>query len=301
MRPATRAMRCRLLDLPLDDDEVVVDNAPIRRHKHDGLTIEGYSKAAVQSYWRIPELKIGFDFGLQPWSFMATPTYALSHGHLDHVAALPIYVARRRMMRMPEPTIFLPEPLLDPVNDLLDAYQRLDRGRMPCFLEPCCPGDEFDLSRELILSCYRTHHTVPSLGYMVYHRKRKLKAKYLGLQGEEIRDLRQKGVEVTNEVRTPVVGYLGDSNPHGLDACEDNYRAQVLIMEITFVAAGHRREKIHKYGHIHWHDVLDRADQFENELIIAGHFSTRYHDDQVRRMIEKTVPDVLKDRLLLWL
>jgi ribonuclease Z len=39
----------------------MVDNAPILSHKHAGLTIEGYSRAAVQTYWRIPELKLGFD------------------------------------------------------------------------------------------------------------------------------------------------------------------------------------------------------------------------------------------------
>ena len=85
-----------------------VDNAPVRSLVHNGLTIEGYSRAAVQTYWRIPELKLGFDLGGQPWSFMATPNWFLSHTHLDHVAALPVYVSRRRMMKMEPPTIYLP-------------------------------------------------------------------------------------------------------------------------------------------------------------------------------------------------
>ena len=77
----------------------MVDNAPIMTCQHAGLTVEGYSRAAVQTYWRIPELKIGFDLGAQPWEFMGTPTWLLTHTHLDHVAALPVYVARRRMMK----------------------------------------------------------------------------------------------------------------------------------------------------------------------------------------------------------
>ena len=40
-----------------------VDNAPVRTLEHKGLTIEGYSRAAVQTYWRVPELKLGFDLG----------------------------------------------------------------------------------------------------------------------------------------------------------------------------------------------------------------------------------------------
>ena len=63
----------------------------------------------MQSYWRIPELKLGFDLGAQPWDFIGTPTWFVSHTHLDHVAALPVYVARRRMMKMEPPTIYLPE------------------------------------------------------------------------------------------------------------------------------------------------------------------------------------------------
>lgn len=43
-----------------------VDNAPTLGLSHNGLTVDGYSRAAVQTYWRIAELKIGFDLGAQP-------------------------------------------------------------------------------------------------------------------------------------------------------------------------------------------------------------------------------------------
>src|SRR6187402_3225646 len=106
-----------------------VDNAPYQSITHAGLTVEGWSRAAVQSYWRIPELKIGFDLGAQPWDFMGTPTWFVSHTHLDHVAALPVYVARRRMMKMEPPTIYVPEEAADDVKHLMRIMQRLDRGK----------------------------------------------------------------------------------------------------------------------------------------------------------------------------
>ena len=124
----------------------MIDNAPLRTLTHKGLTVEGYSRAAVQSYWRIPELKIGFDLGGQPWGFMATSTWFISHTHLDHIAALPVYVARRRMMKMDPPDIYLPEVAIEPVGRLLRAVSRLDRGRLPCRLLPARPGDEIELS-----------------------------------------------------------------------------------------------------------------------------------------------------------
>ncbi|MBY0586721.1 metal-dependent hydrolase [bacterium] len=287
--------------MPADAEDIAVDNAPVRREVFAGLSVEGYSRAAVQSYWRIPELKIGFDFGLQPWSFMTTATWCLSHTHLDHVAALPVYVSRRRMMHMPEPTIYVPESSMDDIRALLAIFQRLDRGRLPCNLVPVVAGDEFDLSREHVLTVYPTYHTIPSVGYVVWDRRRKLKEEYFHLTGEQIRDLRFSGVEVSREVRTPLVSYLGDSNPRGLDACEANFQAKVLIMEMTFVAKEHRREKIHKFGHIHFDDIIERADQFQNDWIIASHVSTRYHDDSVRAMVKKRLPASLRGRFLLWL
>src|SRR3954466_11428568 len=141
----------------------MIHNLPVKTLVHKGLTIEEYSRAAVQTYWRFPELKIGFDLGAQPWSFMATETWFFSHTHLDHLAALPVYVARRRMMKMEPPTIYLPEYAIELVDHLLKICQRLDRGRQTCELIGMRAGDEFELSRELILQAVPTRHTVSSL------------------------------------------------------------------------------------------------------------------------------------------
>ena len=67
----------------------MVENLPYETVRHKALTIEGYSRAAVQSYWRVPELKIGFELGGSPWAFMGTQYFLVTHAHLDHLAALP--------------------------------------------------------------------------------------------------------------------------------------------------------------------------------------------------------------------
>src|SRR5262245_50304051 len=247
----------------------MLDNCPFRTLKHHDLTIEGYSRAAVQSYWRIPELKLGFDLGAQPWDFMGTPTWFVSHTHLDHLAALPVYVARRRMMKMEQPTIYLPEQAVEDVRRLLLVWQRLDRGRQVCDLHGLKPGDEVELSRENVVTAFATSHTIPSLGYLVWERRQKLKPEYHGLPGDRIRDLKFSGVEITREVRTPLLCYTGDTAPAGLDNFPPAYEAKVLITELSFIRPGHRREKIHKFGHMHLDDYLERADRFQNELIIC--------------------------------
>jgi ribonuclease Z len=279
----------------------MLKNLPVKTVTYKEFTIEGYSRAAVQTYWRIPEFKLGFDLGAQPWSFMGTPTWFVSHTHLDHIAALPIYIARRRMMKMEPPTIYLPEHAVENAQRVLRAFSQMDRGRLPCKLIGIGPGAEIELSRELVVTVVATKHTVPSLGFVVWERRRKLKDEYQDLSGDQIRDLRLSGKEVTTERRMPRLAYLGDSAPEGLDNCPVMYEAEVLIMEMTFIAPGHRREKIHKLGHIHLDDVVSRQNHFKNNLVIASHFSTRYHVKQIQSAVEKKLPDMLGGRLNLWL
>lgn len=278
-----------------------VDNAPVRTLTHGGITLEGYSRAAVQTYWRIPEMKLGFDLGLQPWSFMATPTWFVSHTHLDHIAALPVYVSRRRMMKMEPPTIYLPADAVEPVGWLLKAVERLDRGKLPVKLVGVAPGQEVELSRELVVSVLGVKHTMPALGFLVWERRKKLKPEYQELTGEQIRDIRLSGVEVSREIRIPRVAYLGDTSPAGLDANPDAYRAEILILEMTFVGRDERPSVIHKYGHMHLDDFVERAERFENAWIVASHFSTRMHPDAIQRIVEKRLPEGLRARLKVWL
>jgi ribonuclease Z len=278
----------------------MIDNLPFKTMTHRQLTIDGYSRAAVQSYWRIEELKLGFELGSSPWAFMGTPTFLVTHGHLDHVGSLPVYVARRRMMKMEPPVVYLPEEIVDDVWRMLRAWQRLDRGRMICDLIGVKDGDEIELSREHRFRVFRTKHTVPSVGYLVYDVRRKLKPEYHGLHGDQIRDLRLSGVEVTADQLTPLVAFTGDTAPPGLDAHPDLYQAQVLITEMTFFRPEHRKDKIHKFGHLHLDDLLERAERFQNELIILAHLSTRTSDGDARRRLEQVLPASLKDRVHLW-
>ena len=277
-----------------------LENLPLHTMQHNGLTIEGYSRGAVQSYWRIPELKLCFDLGGSPWGFMGTPTVFVSHAHLDHLAAIPVFVARRRMMKMEPPTIYLPSENVENVERLLQVWQRLDRGRMVCNLNGVKPGDEIELSREHVVTVFGTKHTVPSVGFVVWDRRRKLKPEFAGKKSDEIRDLRLSGVDVTQEVRVPLVCYTGDTAPEGLDNYPPVYESQILITEMTFFRPEHRREKIHKFGHMHLDDLIERADRFQNQLVILAHFSTRSHDQQVVQAVEKRMPARLRERVKLW-
>jgi ribonuclease Z len=280
---------------------MLVQNAPILSHTHDGLTIEGYSRAAVQTCWRLNELKVLFDVGIQPWDFMGTPTAFISHAHLDHIAALPAYVSRRRMMKMDPPVIYLPDSAVDTAWEMLQTFKKLDRGAMPCELIGLLPGDEIDISREYMVTALPTTHTIDSVGFVVHQRRHKLKTEFQHLSGPEIKNLKLAGETITTETRVPVIAYTGDTSPKGLDQNPVFFESKILISEMTFVAPEHRKEKIHKHGHMHVDDYKNRQDRFNNELIIASHLSTRYNTKQVKNFVAKVLPDALGGRLKLWI
>ncbi len=183
---------------------------------------------------------------------------------------------------------------------MLRSFEKLDRGRLPCELIGVSDGQEFELSRELVVRVLKTQHTVPSVGYVIFERRHKLKSTYAELSGEEIRDLRQAGTEVTEEKRVPLVGFTGDTSPGGLDDNPLFFETKILITELTFVAPDHRKQLIHKHGHMHLDDFVERQSQFKNEVIIAGHLSTRYSRQQAERLVRKKLPDLIGNRLHLW-
>ena len=89
--------------------------------------------------------------------------------------------------------------------------------------------------------------------------------------------------------------------PAGLDDYPAVYECKILITELSFIRAAHKREKIHKYGHMHVDDFIEREGRFRNELIVAGHFSTRYHPSEVVRMLDRKLPPGLRAKMRLWI
>jgi len=279
----------------------MIDNVTFQTFSHAGITIEGYSRAMVQTVWRVPSWNMGFDLGAIPWSFLETSNWFVSHPHLDHLAALPVLASRRTILEFPTPTIvYLGEECVDDAADLLKIWERLDCGPFNCTLKGIAAGDEVAIGRDLVVKAYTMQHRIPALGFIVSEVKQKLKTEFQGLSTDEVRDLKKKGIEVTHPVRTPLLAYTGDTRPEGLDANPEFYAARILIAEMSFVRMNHPRERIHSYGHMHVADFVDRADRFQNECIIASHVSSRYEMDEARQAVAEHLPAGLRERVHVW-
>lgn len=274
---------------------------PYRTVKHAGLTIEGLSLAGVQTYWRIPELKIGFDLGGCPWQFLPTPNWFISHTHLDHISMLPLLVGRRYFLGQTPPTIYMPHEAIRPVETILAQYRKLDRGRYEANLVGVEPGDEIRIGRELIVEVVEVDHYPVGLGYIAWNVRRKLREEFQHLSQDEIRNLAVSGTEVSHEIRRPQIAYLGDTSPRGLDRNPTMFEAQILIAEMTFLSEDDDDTLaiLAKRRHMHLRHFIERREKFKNELIIASHISTRYHPKQAAAIVEQALPDMLDGRLKL--
>jgi hypothetical protein len=67
-------------------------------------------------------------------------------------------------------------------------------------VSPVQPGDEVALKAGYFVKAFRTVHVVPSQGYIVYHRKRKLKPEYQGCSQQQIIDAKKSGADINDVV-----------------------------------------------------------------------------------------------------
>jgi ribonuclease Z len=280
----------------------MLENAPFREQRFGDLTLQGWSRAGIQSYWRIPEWKLGFDFGAAPTEFIHTPKLFFSHAHLDHMLALPIFLTRRWMFGLEPPEIYVPIEVVRDVKRLLFAWKRLDKGSMKCRIIGLAPGDEVQINQGLILKAIETFHPVPSRGCILYEVRNKLKQEFQALSGEEIRLRKSQGEQLTEAVRYPKFAYTGDTNYRVFDRHPELFEVETLLFELSFLKpASHGRAKIHEFGHIHIDDVIERAEWFRNRNLIGCHVSSRYTREQAEVWLKEAFGAEWLARFTLWM
>ncbi|MBQ4143705.1 MAG: ribonuclease Z [Thermoguttaceae bacterium] len=240
------------------------------------VTLRGASRASIQSFWNIPEWDLGLDAGGHPWDL--TPQLGrlfISHTHRDHIQGLYQLIARRKKRKLPPPEIYVPAESEDVVRRFLEVWQEMDGARYPFRLQGLTPGDtvlwETENGQRLQAKAVRSFHRIPSLGYLIY-----------------------------GEKGTPLLAYTGDSLPALLDKVPAFYQAEILIMEMTSADMYYTPEEIHKFGHTHFLDVLERRENFANRWIIISHFTCKRSMDLLCRHTAEAFPDRLGGRLIVW-
>ena len=262
-------------------------------------TVRGVSVGGVYTSIAVPELGVLFDVGISPRSFGGIDTILLSHGHADHIGALPALLGIRALHgKSKPPRVVMPAEIVGDLTSALTALTRLQRWPLEIEAIGMSPGDELALRPDLHVRAVRTFHPVPSLGYLLVRRVAKLRPELHGLTGPEIAARRRSGEDVTELDERLELAYATDTLISVLDHSPELLRARVLIMECTFLDDRKSVEAARAGCHIHLDEVLERADRFENEHIVMMHLSQLYRTDEIAGILDRRVPPALRKRII---
>ncbi|KAK2399694.1 tRNase Z TRZ1 [Trifolium repens] len=258
----------------------------------EGYQIEGLSIGGHETCIIFPTLKVAFDIGRCPPRAVSQDFLLISHAHMDHIGGLPMYVATRGLYRMKPPTIIVPISVKEDVEKLFEIHRKMDHSELKHNLIGLDVGEEFSLRNDLKVKAFRTYHVIPSQGYIVYSVKKKLKSEYIGLSGNEIKNLKASGVEITNTLTEPEVAFTGDTMSDFIidENNADVLRAKILVSECTFINNSITVEHAKDYGHTHLSEIVSYADRLQNKAILLIHFSARYTVEEIEQAVSALPP-----------
>jgi ribonuclease Z len=260
------------------------------------LTIEGRSAAGHESYFRVKELGIALDIGRCPDLIVPMPHVFVTHAHLDHSAGIPFYAGQRRLQRIGGGTVYVPDETADDFRALMALHVKLENTDYDAVITGMKPGDEVRVGRTIRVRAHQATHRIAARAYEVIETRHHLKREFAGRDGTELAQLRAVGTQIHDTVDVPLIFYTGDTDRGILEQNEALYKADVLMIECSFVADGDQ-ERAAKYRHIHFDDIVEFADRFENRVIVLTHFSRRYSRGEIESTLLRRCPAVLRDRL----
>ena len=250
-----------------------------------------------------------FDYGLTPTD---PPTYPrpaptnvdlafLSHAHLDHGAGLAYWCSQRRLLRLPGGTARTHPAAVPAWTRLLALHEALEAVRYDARVEEMESGARVSLRRDLEVEAFETDHRVPTLGFVASEIRNRLRADLVGHPPEEIRDAASRGEAVAAKVAIPLVAYSGDTGAGVFArAPRSFFTAKVLLLECSFVEEGDR-ERSNEWKHLHLDEIAERADVFENEVVVLTHLTLRASPDDIRKAIARRLPASLAKRTVAFL
>lgn len=252
--------------------------------------VQGISVAGEQTCVHVPELDLAFDIGLCPRVALTSTHVAISHGHMDHVAGLPYYFSQRIFQGMTPGTCVCHAAIEPAVRKMMAGWVDLEQQQTKFNVIGLEPDGQIEIKNNIFLRGLEMYHTVPAMGYAVVESRSKLKEEYVGLPQEALRELKQRGTEITHQLEIPLIAYTGDTQLGPSLFREEFTKANVVIAECTFIDTDHR-ERAGVGKHLHIGDIAQLLAMWEAEHVILVHLSRRSHIGMARQALDDMLGD----------
>lgn len=261
------------------------------------MELSGTSIAGLETCIEVPGLKLLLDLGCCSRSAVNQPLALLSHGHLDHIGAIAQHAARRSLLGMSEGTYVVPQRIAPQVEALFNAAGALDGQVIPRRVVALEPGQDEPLGKGRFLRAFETFHRVPSQGYTVWETRSRLKPEFRDLPGSKLGELRRQGVVLDDALQVPLLSFTGDTRVEVLERTPELQQTECLVIEASFLDDLVPRQQAREMGHIHLDELIERAALLPQLDVVLSHFSGRYSAADVSRIVERRLPDALRERV----
>ena len=248
--------------------------------------VHGISIAGEHTTITIPEFDLTFDMGLCTKASLSTPLVALSHTHMDHVAALPYWFSQRHFQKLEGGRVVCHPDVVEPLRSMLSSWVPVERQRTPFQVDGIEPGQSIPLRQGIELHAMETRHTCPSLGFSIIENRRKLKSEFQDLPQSRLREIRATGEDITYTTRIPLVSYTGDTIRTDALEQEEFVKSKLVICECTFLDPDHRgRANVGR--HLHLDDIAELLNVWEAEHVVLIHMSRRTMVSEARDRLKE--------------
>ncbi len=258
------------------------------------MDLSGFSIAGMETCIEVPSLKLLLDLGRCSKTAVNYPLVLLSHGHIDHMGAVAHHAARRAMMHMAAGTYLVPRSIAHEVEALFNAFGALDGHQIPRRVVPLDVGEEYPIAKNRWVRPFETFHRVASQGYTVWERRHRLRDEFRGVEGQRLGELRAQGVTINDSYEVPLLSFTGDTRVEVLERNAELQATETLVIETTFLDERVTTEGAREMGHIHLDELLARAELLPKREVVLSHFSARYDDEDVLRIVGARLPDELR-------
>jgi ribonuclease Z len=254
--------------------------------------------AGRETWFHFPTLGFAFDLGRSPWELVSVPNVFLSHAHLDHGAGLAYWFSQRRLLRLPGGAVHTHPAAVEAWRKIVALHAELEDVTYDARVEAMAPGARVSLRRDLSMTCFAADHRVPTLAFVASEERHRLLPEFEAKSREEIKVLAAEGKDVAGRVAIPLAAYSGDTAAGIFDAAPPEFfRAKVLLLECSFVEE-RDRGRAAPFKHLHVDEIAERADLFENEVILLTHVTLRTPPGEIRRIVKQRLPARLAGRAL---